>query len=96
MKSIKAVWRIFFVSAAALLLPVIIDYILSLPASYIDRSTLAGSILYGIQLGITFLLGIVWSVMFLKTKSLLGPVIAHTCANTIQIMSGYIAAYFFI
>lgn len=49
-----------------------------------------------IQLGITFILGIVWSVMFIKTKSLLGPVIAHTCANTIQIMSGYIVAYFFI
>lgn len=50
----------------------------------------------GIQLGITFILGIVWAAMFLKTKSLLGPVIAHTCANTIQIMSGYIVAYFFI
>lgn len=248
MKSIKAVWRIFFVSATALLLPVIINYILSLPGSYIDGNTLAGGILLsvvfysmqtgtaiilgkyimhttitemgfnlnngkltfrmlrwfapiwllpvimfyavglnciagfdvfishyyvadkltmqkdliigcllagmgeeplfrgfvitslvpvifeyvraekvriplvaivsgllfalahieyqimpfkiiyidGIQLSITFILGIVWSVMFLKTKSLLGPVIAHTCANIIQIMGGYIVAYFFI
>jgi membrane protease YdiL (CAAX protease family) len=49
-----------------------------------------------IQLSITFILGIFWSIMFLKTRSLLGPIIAHMCANTIQIMSGYIVAYFFI
>jgi membrane protease YdiL (CAAX protease family) len=49
-----------------------------------------------IQLSITFILGIFWSIMFLKTKSLLGPIIAHMCANVIQIMSGYIVAYFFI
>ena len=50
----------------------------------------------GIQLFVTFILGIFWSVMFLKTKSLVGSIIAHMCANTIQIMSGYVVAYFFL
>lgn len=48
----------------------------------------------GIQLSITFILGTLWSVMFIKTKSLLGPIIAHMCANVIQITSGYFIAYY--
>ena len=49
-----------------------------------------------IQLSITFSLGTFWSVMFIKTKSLLGPIIAHMCANTIQIMTGYFVAYYIL
>lgn len=49
-----------------------------------------------VQLCITFILGFFWSIMFLKTKSLLGPIIAHMCANFIQIMAGYVVAYFII
>ena len=50
----------------------------------------------GIQLSITFMLGTFWSIMFIKTKSLLGPIIAHMCANTIQIMTGYFVAYYIL
>jgi membrane protease YdiL (CAAX protease family) len=49
-----------------------------------------------IQLSITFILGVFWSIMFIKTKSLLGPIIAHMCANVIQNMSGYFVAYYIL
>jgi len=47
-----------------------------------------------LQLLITFFLGTMWATMLIKTKSLLGPVLAHTLANTIQIMSGYYIAFY--
>ena len=52
MKSMKIVLRLVFVSAVALFLPVIINYLLLLPASYIDVNSLAG----GIFLSIVFIL----------------------------------------
>lgn len=45
------------------------------------------------QLFLTFLLGTTWATIFIKTKSLLGPIMAHSFANTIQIMSGYFVAF---
>lgn len=47
-----------------------------------------------LQLLLTFLLGTTWATMLIKTKSLLGPVLAHTLANTIQIISGYVIAFY--
>lgn len=66
--------------------------------AHIEYQIMPFRIIYidGIQLGITFILGTIWSIMFIKTKSLLGPIIAHMCANTIQIMSGYFVAYYFM
>jgi membrane protease YdiL (CAAX protease family) len=66
--------------------------------AHIEYQVMPFRILYidGIQLSITFLLGTFWSVMFIKTKSLLGPIIAHMCANIIQIMSGYLVAYYIL
>lgn len=66
--------------------------------AHIEYQLIPFKIIYadGIQLSVTFILGTFWAIMFLKTKSLLGPIIAHMCANVIQIMTGYIVAYFFI
>ncbi len=66
--------------------------------AHIEYQIIPFKIIYidGIQLSITFILGIFWSIMFLKTRSLLGPIVAHMCANVIQIMSGYIVAYFIV
>lgn len=49
-----------------------------------------------LQLFITFCLGTVWATLFIRTKSLIGPILAHSYANTIQIMSGYFVAYFIL
>ena len=49
-----------------------------------------------LQLMLTFLLGTIWASILIKTKSLLGPVLAHTLANTIQIMSGYFVAFYIL
>lgn len=62
MKSMKIVWRLIFVSAVALFLPVIINYLLLLPSSYIDGNSLAGGIFlgivfYSIQTGIAIIFG---------------------------------------
>lgn len=64
--------------------------------AHIEYQIMPFRIIYidGVQLGITFILGTFWSIMFIKTKSLLGPIIAHMCANVIQIMSGYVVAYY--
>lgn len=43
-----------------------------------------------LQLGSTFILGVFWSVLYLRTKSLLGPILAHTGANGIQFLCGYL------
>ena len=66
--------------------------------AHIEYQIMPFRIIYidGIQLGITFILGTFWSIMFIKTKSLLGPIIAHMCANTIQIMTGYFIAYYIL
>ena len=47
-----------------------------------------------LQLMLTFILGTIWASIFIKTKSLFGPVLAHTLANIIQIMSGYFVAFY--
>lgn len=49
-----------------------------------------------LQLFFTFVLGTVWATVLIRTKSLIGPIIAHSCANTIQIMTGYFVAYFIL
>ncbi len=66
--------------------------------AHIEYQIMPFRIMYidGIQLGITFMLGTFWSIMFIKTKSLLGPIFAHMCANIIQIMGGYFVAYYII
>lgn len=66
--------------------------------AHIEYQIMPFRIIYidGIQLSITFILGTFWSIMFIKTKSLIGPIIAHMCANVIQIMSGYFVAYYIL
>ena len=66
--------------------------------AHIEYQIMPFRIIYtdGIQLCTTFILGTFWSIMFIKTKSLIGPIIAHMCANVIQIMGGYIVAYYFL
>ncbi len=78
------------------LLPFVSGLLFSL--AHIEYQVLPFRIVYidVIQLSIIFVLGCFWSFMFLKTKSLLGPIIAHMSANFIQIMSGYNIAYFII
>ncbi len=49
-----------------------------------------------VQLSVTFILGTFWSIMLIKTKSILGPIIAHTCANIFQVMGGYFVAYYIL
>jgi len=49
-----------------------------------------------LQLLITFTLGTVWATFLIKTKSLVGPILAHTIANIIQIMTGYFVAFFIL
>ncbi len=48
-----------------------------------------------LNLASTLLLGTVWAMMYLKTKSLLGPILAHTGANIIQYTIGHLAAALF-
>lgn len=66
--------------------------------AHIEYQIMPFRIIYidGIQLSITFILGTFWSIMFIKTKSLLGPIIAHMCANIIQLTSGYFIAYYIL
>lgn len=49
-----------------------------------------------VQLTITFILGTFWAVLYMRTKSLVWSIIAHSCANTIQILMGYFVAYFIL
>jgi membrane protease YdiL (CAAX protease family) len=46
-----------------------------------------------LQLTYTFILGVFWSSVFEKTKSLLAPVAAHIWANFIQYALGYAAVF---
>ncbi len=46
-----------------------------------------------LQLLFTFILGTVWSTIFVKTRSLLCPVLAHSGANAIQYAAGYITSF---
>ncbi len=46
-----------------------------------------------LQLTYTFVLGVVWTTVFEKTKSLLAPVASHIWANFIQYAFGYVAVY---
>ena len=48
-----------------------------------------------LNLASTLLLGTLWAMMYLKTKGLLGPILAHTGANLIQFSIGHIAAALF-
>ena len=48
-----------------------------------------------LNLASTLLLGTLWAMMYLKTKSLLGPILAHTGANIIQYTIGHLAAALF-
>lgn len=43
----------------------------------------------------TLVLGTLWAMIYLRTKSLLGPILAHTGANLIQFSIGHIAAALF-
>ena len=63
--------------------------------SHVEYQIMPFKIIYadGIQLGTTLLLGTFWAIMFMRTKSLIGPIIAHMSANTIQLMIGYFVAY---
>lgn len=45
-----------------------------------------------LNLASTLLLGTVWTMMYLRTKSLLGPILAHTGANIIQYAIGHLAS----
>ncbi len=47
----------------------------------------------GLQLVYTFALGVTWSHMFEKTKSLLAPVLSHIWANFIQYALAYVTVY---
>ena len=66
--------------------------------AHIEYQIMPFRIIYfdGVQLSTTFILGTFWSIMFIKTKSLLGSIIAHMCSNTIQIMGGYFVAYYIL
>lgn len=46
-----------------------------------------------LQLLFTFILGIVWSNIFVKTRSLLCPILAHSSANGIQYTIGFITSF---
>ncbi len=46
-----------------------------------------------LRLTFTFILGVVWTNIFIKTKSLLCPVLAHSSANAIQYTAGFIASF---
>ncbi len=46
-----------------------------------------------LQLGYTFVLGVVWSHMLEKTRSLLAPVLSHIWANFIQYALAYAVVY---
>ena len=46
-----------------------------------------------LQLLFTFILGSVWTTIFVKTRSLLCPVLAHSGANAIQYATGYITSF---
>lgn len=46
-----------------------------------------------LQLLFTFVLGTVWATIFVKTRSLLCPVLAHSGANAIQYATGYITSF---
>ena len=45
-----------------------------------------------LNLASTLVLGTIWSMIYLRTKSLLGPILAHSGANIIQYSVGQIAA----
>ena len=66
--------------------------------SHVEYQIMPFKIIYadGIQLGTTFLLGTFWAIMFMRTQSLIGPIIAHMSANTIQLMIGYFVAYYIL
>lgn len=46
-----------------------------------------------LQLAFTFVLGTFWATVFVKTKSLLCPILAHSSANAIQFTIGYITSF---
>ncbi len=46
--------------------------------------------LYLPQIVVSFLLGIIYGIVFEKTKSLLGPILLHNMSNLVSISSGYI------
>lgn len=45
------------------------------------------------QLITTFIVGCIWSYFYLKSGKLLGPILAHTGANAIQMLTGYVYLY---
>lgn len=46
-----------------------------------------------LQLTFTFILGVFWANVFMKTKSLLCPILAHSSSNAIQYGIGYIVSF---
>ena len=46
----------------------------------------------GYQLFLAFGLGLFYAAQFHRTKSLLGPIIAHGCSNVIAVGSLYVVA----
>ncbi len=46
--------------------------------------------LYLPQLAASFLLGIIYGIVFEKTKSLLGPILMHNISNLVTVSAGYI------
>jgi len=67
-------------------------------SAHVEYQIMPFKIIYadGIQLGTTFVLGTFWAIMFMRTKSLVGPILAHMSANTIQLMIGYYVAYYIL
>ena len=61
-----------------------IDYVISPAFSIVSIDPL--------NLASTLVLGTLWSMIYLRTKSLLGPILAHSGANIIQYSVGQIAA----